>query len=930
MTPARPDAVVRSPFVGRVDALDHLRAAVAAARLGRFAGVLVGGPAGIGKSRLLEELVRSESAASPVLVVQGQALVGGRGALPLEVARPLVDLAGIDPTTLEARSEADQQTRLFQAVGAGLERAAAQRGPLLVALEDLHWADITSVELLTYLAHRLAASPVAVIATHRDGSDATPSLRSLLVALSRDPGVTRLTLGPLAIDDLAELAESRLGAPVDRSVLAQVSARSGGITLFAEELLDGQARDGVVAGVPPSLRDLFLSTMDSLGDAEREIVDIAAVAGGEIDHGLLAAVVDVPDHDLEKRIDGVLDVGVVVVTGDGRGYRFRHDLLRETVDDELRPAARKRLHGELARVLTARPDLVSHGRSAAADLAVHLRASGDLAGALDASMRAAAEAEASLAHAEALEHRLTALELFDVVSPPDADRTALLLATMHSASLAAEHTRAAALITEALEGITDPAKRIELLALRLAEEYLANDPIAAGRTARQALGELTDDAPPLLRSRLLAGAAFAFVDPTVPGTPLGATTEAVEIARAAGDRGAVMFALTSHGLALAAAGDIPSARAAFDEAELLAEDETDPRAALRPRLYRLLLGSDAETDIHLGYEAVARAERLGSARGVGKQMRAVLSDTLVATGRWDEARAVIDDGLAWGNRDFAGMLLQLNRASILLARGDLAAAEQDLAVALELVPDGHPRISLLSAELAWWKGDRAMSAMHAGMGLRLAVITARVNELPQLTQQLARGLPAEAPPEHLQPLQMAMAGLAARAGSPANAAWLATAEAERSADPAAWEAATSQWLALGHRPSAAYTAWRSGDAWDAAGDIPRARESWRRAESLARELGMVPILTALMGPAARRVEEPVERWALPDAESLGLTARETEVLACIAEGWTNKRIADELVISPRTVGIHVSNVLHKLGVSTRGEAAALVRRLAPG
>jgi len=931
VTPARPDAVIRTPFVGRRDALDHLGAAVAAARLGRFAGVLVGGPAGIGKSRLIEQVVASEVAAGHVLHVAGQALVDGRGASPLEVARPLVELAGVDlsgtPGTSSTAS-ADEQARLFQDVGRGLERAAAERGPLLITLEDLHWADVTSLELLTYLAHRLAASPVAVLATHRDGADTTAALRALLVALSRDPGITRIALDPLPLDDLSELAELRLGRPLERGTVEAVAARSGGITLFVEELLDEHGRAGT-PHLPASLRELFLATLDTLDDAARELVDVVAVAGGEIGHALLAAVADVADHELEKRIDAILDAGILVLLPDTSGYRFRHDLLRETVEAALRPAARRRLHGDIARVLGARPDLVTHGRSASADLAVHLLASGDVAGGFAATLAAAAEADAAHAYAEALAHRLALLELLPSMPDGTHERLPLLLSAASSAAHAAEHAQAAELFGQAIELVPDPLQRLPLLGERLGEQYLANDPAGAGRTARQALAELPDDAPRLTRSRVLSMTAFAFADPTVPGTPLEATAEAVHIARAEGDRPSLMLALTSHGLALAVEGDLPAAGAVFDEAELLAEDETDPRIALRPRLYRILMGHDPDTELRLGLEGIARADRLGGDRGVSKQMRAVVSDTLLATGRWEEARTVIEDGLAWGARDFAGMLLQLNRAAMLLARGEAEAAEEDLGAVLAQFPEGHPRASLVASELAWWKGDLIASAAHAGAGLRLAVVAARANEVPQLTQQLARALPGDAPAEHQQPLQMAMALLASRSGSPVTAAWLATCQAEMSGEAAAWDDALQRWLAVGHRPSAAYAAWRAGDAHDAVGDVAPARDAWRQAETIGRELGMEPMLRALMGPAARSADAS-SRWTLPDAVDLGLTAREAEVLGYVAEGWSNKRIADELVISPRTVGIHVSNVLHKLGVSTRGEAAALLRRLSAG
>jgi DNA-binding CsgD family transcriptional regulator len=938
------DRAARSPFIGRRDALDHLAAAVAAARLGRFAGVLVVGPGGVGKSRLLDRLIEqtADDGSGRLLHVSCQAPAETGPASPLESVAPLLAAAGLD-LAAQAAGEADDahdaQERSFRAAGDAVEKLAQAYDAVLVTVEDLHRADLTSLELLAYLARRLDRSPVAVLASLRDGAGPAP-VRAVITSLSLDAGVTQLHVGGLTRDELAELAEARTGAPLADTALDDVLARSGGITLYAEELIDSYARSSdsgapdatdAPGKVPASLRTMLHRSLDPLSDCSRDLVELLAVAGGEAGHGLLREAASLDDDELRSRLDDVLDTGVVVVDDDLQGYRFRHDLLLEAVLDAIDDDAARAHHAELAAALTARPDLAPRGSSPMAALALHRRLGGDPDGALVASVAAAREAGRAGACAEELEHRLVALDLLESLGRPQTEVGPALADAARAASRAGLHARAAELMARVVEQQQPSPMRLRLEAERMAEQYLAGDSRGAMATARTMIMALDDSTPPAVRAGVLATCAAAFVDPSLGRTPLEATTEAVEIARGLdGDpTGILMRALTSHGLALALYGRIDEAVEVFDEAEELSAQQTDPREALRAVLYRLLYGFDPAADIERGRHAIARADRMGAARGVGKQLRAVVADLLLATGRWDELRTVVADGLAWGSQDFAGMLLRLDAGFAALCTGRLADAEAELAAAREVEPAGHPRTSQLAAEIAWWQGDQAASAAHAMEGLQLAVATARGNEVAPLTYALARALPADPPPPASGVLELALGQLAATAGNPVTAGYLATARAERSDSPDAWSAAAACWQSLGHEPLQTYAVWRQATALASAGRRPEAQQALSRAEESARRLGLTPLLGALESAGAA-IPRQRGAWAgTPEAERLGLTGREAEVLDLLAEGWSNKRIGEHLHISPRTVGIHVSSILRKLGVSTRGEAAALARRLAP-
>ncbi|WP_267286702.1 AAA family ATPase [Kitasatospora acidiphila] len=284
----------------------------------------------------------------------------------------------------------DGRARLFGEVLALLEAAAAERGLVLV-LEDLHWADPASGELLLFLLRNLSAPGILLLVTHRttDLDDGHPT-RVLLTALARLPRVRRVDPGPLGRADLAALA----GNPLSEHELTELEHRSGGNPLFAAALLESPG-----ARTPAPLRELLLTGVRELAAPTRSCLRAAAVLGEPVGSGLLERITGLAEAELEEALRPAVARGLLLVDEDG--YAFRHALLRAAVAEELLPGERRRLHTACARALAADPTLVPPGQAAPA-LALHWHAAGDRAAAHAAAWTAARAARAGYAYEEEL------------------------------------------------------------------------------------------------------------------------------------------------------------------------------------------------------------------------------------------------------------------------------------------------------------------------------------------------------------------------------------------------------------------------------------------------------------------------------------------------------------------------------------------------
>jgi DNA-binding CsgD family transcriptional regulator len=890
------------PLVGRDAALDHLSRALRRVSTAGPGIVLVSGPSGIGRTRLLEEFVQREAATGTRLHVSctphdrgldaAAVLAFAWASPPGTPAVPPVEVPSGGPSVLS------------DVVGVLRHRAEASP-PLVLAIDDLHDGHPALLELLPRVLRTQTPLPILVVASYRDDIEVPAAFRALLVGLGRNPTVSHLQL---------------------------------------ERPLDATSRR------PPSaVRDLLVDEIRQLAPPAQRLLELAAACGVSVQHDVLEVVSGLTGPEVETGVDQLLDAALLVRGEGATGYRFRHQLLREVVLDELRPTARRRLHARCAAALTEKPWLVPGGPLVTgSEIARHWREAGDADRAFEATLRAADVAEGRRDHGETYRLQRAAVELYERCSPEVArayDLADLLRRTGHSADRAGHPSDSVALLERACREVGDDDRPLALLEFARAQ-FLAGDQLGATRTAAQAIDDLPADAPDAVRSVLTAMTAYRYRDPEVPGTPLEATTEAVRLARLADDRDALVHALCAHALQQAAVADPLGAQASIEEADRLADDVEDPRLALRPALWRLVSLSNAglvHGVVELGRDAAARADHLGVANSTGRQLRSLSADALVVVGGWDDADRVIEDGLLAGDTGLIGAMLLLARAELAVARGRFTDADDDLTLARERLSHEHPRWSLVAAELCWWRRNvvaaqqhaaraHALAPMFAGAGLDVEAASSYALVRSSLAARHDLGEDATD-----QLVDDVLGQLAHRSGHPLRQGWqaMAVAETAPTAETRAggWNAARAIWAEVGAAPAQAYCAWRAGRACVEAGDRAAAADALVEAHTIAARLGATPLLVEVRATAAA-AGVPVTRrgTAAPHpvpAASLGLTDREVEVLELVAEGWTNRRIAVHLGVSSRTVGTHVSSILRKLGVATRGEAVAATRRVDP-
>jgi len=529
-------ATATSPvFVGRSEELGRLLGMLARAEQGRPAVALVAGDAGVGKTRLLAELAGHAERQGARVLVGGCMEVGDLGlpyvpfvdafrdlgarpgesdlAGPLAAAVPglglLVPRTGSGRAPAVPPSEGFERMQLFDGV-LSLLVGLSELAPLLLVIEDLHWADRSTRDLVAFLIRTLRTGRIALIASYRsDDLHRRHPLRPLLAELVRVPDLERIELRPFTRAELAEYLESLAGEGVPPAAVERILARTEGNAFFAEELVAAGAIRAEVA-LPDALADVLLGRVEALPELAQEVLKVAAVAGRRVGHQLLVAAAGLPEPELERGLREAIAGQVLVADPATESYRFRHALLQEVVYGDLLPGERTRLHATYARVLAG-----ANGGGSAAELAYHALASHDLREALAARVRAAADAMAMSAPAEAFRHLDYAFELWDQVPGAPAvagmDRVELLLRAAEAASHSGESRHAVKLAQEAVAAIgavADPA-RAALANERLGEYVLeshsadeAHDLMLAA--CRRAVELVPADPPTPLRARVAA------------------------------------------------------------------------------------------------------------------------------------------------------------------------------------------------------------------------------------------------------------------------------------------------------------------------------------------------------------------------------------------------------------------------------------------
>ena len=964
-------------FVGRLRELERLEEGMRQATAGQGETVLLAGDAGIGKTRLVAELgARARAAGALPLLGRCIDLVGAEVPyLPaVEALRPLVGREDVR----ELLGSAAELRRLLPGTVLGAERTGrhgeppgsqlglleellalldtvAATAPLVLVLEDLHWADRSTLDLVAFLAHNLGTRRVLLLGTYRgDELPAEHRLRRLVTGLLRANVATRLELGPLDHQELEALLRTRGELP-SPAVTAAIVARSEGNPLFAEELL-AAVKDDVA--LPHVLRDLLLQRVEGLDRDTQGMLRVAAAAGRDVPYPLLRSVADLPEGELRQALRAAVDHNVLVADQAAATFRFRHALLAEAIYVTLLPGEHEELHARLATELARSPHQ-------ATELAQHWAAAGRAPEALTASVAAARQAEAVFGLAEALQHLERAIALWDQV--PDAAKltglnlAALLAWTAELANQAGRGAEAVALVRRAIALGVDPV-RAALLHESLGRFLLGSGSYEAALAAFATAVELIPAEPVTPeRAHVLAAFGHALMLGWRHEESRALCEQALQLARQVGARRSEFRALAVLGTDLAYLGHGEEGLGCLWEALRLAEDLGVPEDLSRAYVFLTdaltMLGRPRES-VQVAATGIAQARRHGGEYGGNMPLVVNLVEALTDAGEWEEADRVGSAAIRAGHAPWPSQRL-IHRAMLDIGRGRFERAHADLQAALATVGDdkrGLAHFDITRTELALWerRWDDAEQAAGDGLG-RLPAQEAALLRVQLCVQglraqaELAALARARRDPKALGDrlgrarrllMTARTAAIEAAAVTPTAAAWGAVAEAEydraqAQPDPGSWERTATAWEALQRPGMVAYCRWRQAEALVAAG-APAAAAALpaRAAHATAQRLGARPLQQEIQQLAQRaRLDlappsQPTDHGSGLE-ELLGLTPREAEILGLVARGYTNRQIAEQLVISVKTASVHVSHILAKLDARNRVEAAAIAHRLAP-
>ena len=979
-------------MVGRDGELARLLNLLDDAEAGRSVVALVSGDAGVGKTRLVSEVTRL-AAARGFTVLSGQCAELGDSVpyLPLADAlrgaaqstgvrdalssRPalsrLLPEGGEGPIADSDRSGLARQQMLGGVLGLLAELAAA--APVLLVLEDLHWADASTRDLVTFLSRMLHRERVALIGSYRtDDLHRRHPLRPVVAELLRLPSVIAVELAPLDPSALAEHLTATAPARIDATELNDIVTRAEGNAYYAEELLAASVSSdpGQHAVLPAGLAALLLSRVEQLSDATQQVLRAAAVAGRKADDELVRAASGLAAAEYEGAVREAVTHQLLVPHGT-EGYVFRHALLREAVYADLLPGERTRLHATMCSLLADEQRLTMPGT--AAELAQHCLASHDIPAAFAASVRAGEDAERLGAPAEAHRHYDQALALWERVTEPEKTagmaRGKLGLLSATNAADSGDVERAVHLLRRLRQLVAAQAEQGTAaadvkLASRIGERLafnlmLIDDPKApaeAAEVARATVDATPADPPSWQYARALTTYSYALIMEEDFSVARDWAERGIAAARAADAPWVEADALVTLGFMSNREGSNDEAIKLLTAAHKQAREAMVLGVELRSA-YHLARAHLERGDLTVGgavaHEGTKRAIQTGlDMSPYGVDLQHLHFQCHFADGKWDHAQEIAD-GFPVRVTIPPEAYLSSMALFIDVARGNPAVEERRAWIEpFWSVRGWDPFIAHgLFAEHALWQGDTEQALAEAQASIDIDSVPPW-GYSPSVIRPAAVALSARADravqaraagDDPAAAAELAAAGellRIAREGAafpkrprfilgPEGRGWLARAEAEyrRAAgdnDPQAWQAVLEA-FGLAYMYEIARTRWRLAEALAEAGRRDEAEEQWRQAANTADGLGAKP-LRRVLDDLARRARIGTAP-SLPDGAVLAsLTSREREVLRLIAAGRSNREIASVLFIAPKTASVHVSNILGKLGASSRTEAAAIAHR----
>ncbi|MFB9628300.1 ATP-binding protein [Nonomuraea helvata] len=937
-------------FVGRAEELAALSDSFDEARKGTVTSVLLGGEAGVGKTRLVQRFAEQCQAdgahvlfgACVELSTEGLAYAPFTAALrqlvreqgPAAVAALLPggaerDLARLLPEFGEPSGDGETDTgraRLFEQFLTLLERLADAR-PTVLVIEDIHWADRSSRDLIAFLSRNLHAPQVLIVMTYRsDDLHRQHPLRPVLAELGRVNGVHRLDLPRLSRDEVAQQMAGILGEVPEYGKAVKVYERSEGIPLFVEALLEC----GVDCAFPESMQDLILSSVEQLPEETQRVLRVAAAGGIRVSHNLLAAVSGLSDVELETALRPAIARNVLQIA-DNRAYVFRHSLIREAVHDELLPGEHQRLHARFAEEISKDRELVPPGR-AAVEIAHHWYGARNDTWALISAWEAAQKSFKAFAYTEAVPLLERVLMLWDRV--PDAaeligaDHTAVLERASEAANAGGDADKGTKFVKAALAELdeTEQPARVAQLIVRGVAFKNSKSQLGVIADLRHALELVPEngldraDVVTVLSRHLMLRGEVAEASELI--------AEGLRLVREHGDPCLEADLLMNQALGHSLNGETEATIALNEQALEIGTAQGSGRLITRA------IGNNVDSLVDVGrHEDALRlakhgwklSKKYGRLRGSGLFIKNNWAEVLESIGRWDEAIEILEGALSHGPALRHRYAMLRVRADIALARGEVELVESILSEVgvlkdrpEEFVQDiisnsrlhigwhlfrGEPASALAVAERVLAQPRQSSKAM---LSWRLLALLRVVCDAAEATEPVRTATVRE---------HAAAVAAELSVSGPVAQAYQLSYNGHFDAAAEAWER-----LSRPHNQSkallrAATLAARGGDREGAAARL-------KVALPLAQALRATPLIEEIES-LSRRVggvqpaQEPSEL----------LTPRELEVLRLVTQGRTNRDIAAELFISAKTVSVHVSNILAKLGVTTRGEAAAAAHRL---
>ncbi len=937
----------------------------------RVSLLLVSGEAGIGKTRLLDELL-ADTRDRGALTVCGRCLEHGGEVRPLSAIaeilaelEPIADGFGIalhpelaplvtgsgdgEPTALSRwPARLDDQVR-------SILHDISVRRPLVVAIEDLHWADQTTRGVLVSLLRARGLERVVLVGTYRsDEMHRRHPLLPVLAEIERTIRCERIDLTALPDGDIAELAEAIIGGHVTETTARDLSRRCGGNPFYAEEI--------VAAGLdrerpPTGVRHVVLARSQSLGPDAIRCVEAAATLAAPVDPLVLRETSELDLDRYQAAVDELCRERFLNETQ--VGFRFRHDLVREVFLDELLPGERTAL---FARAATA---LERHRPEHLGEIARLRVAAAQLPEALRASIAAATAAEAIGAVAEASESYHRALDIWCRVEQPDelagCSHLQLLRRAARAADLARDFDRAVELGRLAADAAAEGDPFVEGAILYELALYTWNSSSPGlDDVIERALRVIPTEPPSAERARMEIRRANRLRMRGEADEAEVLLRRAAETAQTVGDPGVEADARSTMGLDRAIFGDEDALAEVYDALALATTaDVGDIITKINVNLSNTLVFMGRfEQAAQVCDDGVEVAERHGLMAVHGILMQGNGLEALEPLGRWDEAQAIVEDITRrhgadsvhrWASALVGWSQIEINRGNYRAAApiyvrgfelrssgyysGDLGQLGSGL---IELAAAGAAPLVITDDVDAW---IRELPPNEASWAARLVAVAAR-HLVPPATGGGHRRVAAAVDGwiDHVQRI----ADDHYMVVPPALDAWLAEARAEVAStrgarDPEAWAGVAASWEALACPYFAARARYRQADALlmatggRAAADREVATSLLTDALDTADRLRAEPLRHDVADLAHRARLRLVDETGNDDADTrfeapFGLTRRELEVLRLVTEGRSNGEIGEQLFVSRKTASVHVSNILRKLGAANRIEATAIARR----